>query len=263
MLKKINNQTGNLLILALFITVVTLVAASGFVFVIRGQIRQNIDVANSMVAYYAAERGIEEGLYQMRQVAGINLTDLKTGDWVIMDEIGEAKWRRDANIGGEPILQEIILENNFFELNLFDLVTQGTLGVKSLNFNFSPENDGLLEISLVEWYQQLDSGTITWDKDQQNIHKYLYSTSGSLNLALEKSYRVRFKAIKDNLKNLSISAYDNSGINVPLAGRVIVETKGQYRGIEQRLQVSYDPYAPLMGMYDYVILTEGNIGKAL
>lgn len=73
---KINNQKAASLLLTLLIMAALLAIALGISKLTLGEIRLGRDIPKSIVAYYAAEAGIEQALYEKR----INDTNLSISD---------------------------------------------------------------------------------------------------------------------------------------------------------------------------------------
>ena len=77
----------------------------------------------------------------------------------------------------------------------------------------------------------------------------------------DKLYRLRLLARKGDLENVQIRGYDAADAPTDLPGRVKIDSRGSFGGVEQKILVALPRQTPLSGVYDFVVFSECSIVK--
>ncbi len=274
-MKKLRNKNGSVLLLSLLVTS-ALLASVLYINIIS--LRQNIQVTNidnSLHSYHGAESGNEEVLYRLRSG---NYSD-------------PSYLSRSFSIGNVEIATEVtdelnelvtgIQKNEFFSFDIFnpDKIAEGSeLSYLNLSWDDDCDNKSWIELTSNEWNMD-DEKQIYWgiDSNLQHIKKSLLNKSqdedlehidsvgGSLFVA-SKAYQFRIKALYCNISNLKIQAFDYGDTpimfkNVYKIRSVAEYPKGSSRANKQALSVNFKRFAPLSGLFDYVIFSEESLIK--
>jgi hypothetical protein len=229
-----------------------IITATGLTAVILSSLRQSRAIDEAITAYYAAESGIEKGIYEFRrleQVPGEETADLENN----------SNYSRTVLTKEPVIFAGTLLEDNFIEVALYD-PDQPTLAtnIATVNVSWSDTCGGcsMLEASMVGWQA---GGPVVWDPNA-TILRFL-GGSAVLSALPNRLYRLRLFAKLDNLDNLQIRAYSSGGIPIDLPGRVTISSLGSFATAKQRIVASMPRQTPLSGLYDFVIFSECSLVK--
>lgn len=220
---------------------------------------------HAMRAYYGAESSIEQALYEARKL-----------DRVLLEDSGElpngVNWVRQIDATQDYAFFVEIPKDKFIQLDLFDVddpacLSENTTGVvcdwESMNITW--EGTGSLQATLTSW----DTGNVI-DYDPESFEEVQYISASSpwvLNdLEAQKNYRLKLKAIVDDVQNVQIQLFDQDntvGDIVQIPNFLTLYGRGTYGQNRQALQVSIPRKAPLSSLYDFVIFSEDDIVKEL
>jgi len=269
------------LLLALLLIAALTATGIGLSVLIVGELRSSSNIDNSIVAYYAAETGIEQALLKVRDgrqhttLAGTisgeapnSLTSLSGNLTSVV-----AGWKTDGSTASENTILTSLPKNKSAEIDLFNPDDGTALGIRSVQFTWSdrcPLIESWLEVSYVYW--KLSSST--WSSDDQAVYKNIYpcGTTGrySCNPALadyfdpSTIYKLRVKALYCDVDNLVISAYPNinaTGNKIDISSRVNIKSVGSYANSQIALTASTPWSASIMGIFDYAIFSETDLTK--
>lgn len=244
----------------------TVVAASvGMSSLILNSLQQTRIIDAAIASYYAAETGIEDGMYAARRLDRVP-DSVSTAVFAGGGTSG-AKWTRTVT-DREDVIYMTLPRDSFVELALYD----PAVGTTS-------ENIGRIEINMppsTPWTvncagpSSLVASVIGWNTGANNaniIQNSYTGTGGTASFSIPNPAalnRVRLRAQGCDIEGLQIRGYDDAvppGTLKPLPGRIKIDSRGTYAGVEQRLTATLPRQTPLSGVYDFVIFSECSLVK--
>lgn len=248
------DERGTVLLFALMIMSSVIITSGSVAAVIIGSLQQSRAIDNSIVAYYAAESGVEEALFKVRR-------DGVMPDAVVSPQAmgNGASWTRTVAPSEPVVYAGTLAQDALVEIALYDPDQPTTeTPVASVSVSWTDDCGGcsVLEAAMVGWQS---GGPIIWDP---NAATYLFSGgSASLSAMTGRLYRLRLLARGSDLMNVQIRAYDSSGQAVEVPGRVKVVATGIYVNVRQSLTITMPRETPLSGLYDFVVFSECSLVK--
>ena len=247
-------QSGTILLFALMIMASIVITATGLTAVILSSLQQSRAIDNSIIAYYAAESGVEEAVFDTRKNGA-----LPTEETTKQALSNGAAWTRAVQPSEPVVYAGTVPQDSLVEIALYnpDQPTTAT-SISQVTINWTDNCSGcsVVDMSLVSWKA---GGDIVWDPNAA-----IYSfTGGSATLPADagKLYRLRLIARRAQIENLQIRVYDAGGAALDIPGRVRVDAVGYFGGVQQRLTATMPRQTPLSGIYDYVIFSECSLVK--
>lgn len=279
---------GIVMLLALLVLSAITAVAIGMATIIMKDVKTATNVDSSMKAYYAAETGIENGLYEVmlaRSAGAESLADLidSLKDLGGSQEANQARWTLGPTSSSESYALTYLRKNQTVVLDLYD-ADHPSYGdfrcflVEALDSH--PESSpAWLEISYTLWKYNAGTSTIEWEVENPNVTKRLRSIDetrpgapASFLVELNQNYRVRVKALYDDLKNVKITAYgpDADGGCTPAASnqkdipnRVLLQSNGESADNIIALTASVPWQVPAGGIFDFVLFSEQTLDKRM
>lgn len=248
-----SKTTGSTLILSLIILTAVLSTATTFAVIALSNFKQSKSIDDAVVSYYLAEVGVERGAYYFRRH---NTDPLSCGvSNCNLDIEGEDK----GNIG-------FLSKDDSVQL---DVYAPGGSGYTIRTIvpaweRTDPVFTPNLEISLVGW------NGMQFSDPYKKIH--FYAESGNpvdiySNCKINGSpincnfYRIRFRALSTDMKNLQIIAKDQTGAQQNFPGVFQVKATGSFGKSQQASAIITSHLPPLSGLYDYVLFSEEELIK--
>lgn len=223
---------------------------------ILNSLQQTRIVDNSLVAYYAAESAIEEGLFRFRR-------DGDPPGAVTTPQVLDngAEWTRQIETA-EPVIYMTIPKDSLAEVALYDPDEPiETTTIKSVKVWWNDDCGGcsVLHTTLVGWLPQAIS------EFESTTYRYTWNpASPTVTIplgGLQQLYRLRLRADGGTMEDVEIRAVDASGADVDLPGRVKIDARGHYVNTQQRLTVTMPRQVPLSSVYDFVVFSECSLVK--
>jgi len=246
---------GTVLLFALLVMSAVMIGSVGVGSLILNMLQQTKTVDQSVIAFYAAETGIEESLYNARKTGKL------PNSYIARSLTGGSVWSTVVTDTKE-IIYAVIPENEFIEVNLYDpeAATIAT-DIASVEIDWTDSCGGcsVLRASMVGW---IPGGPIAWVPNA-DTRTYDFAsrpaviTTGPPN----KLYKLRLRARNATLEDVTIRAYDSGGGLEPLPGRVEIDVTGKFGDVNRRLQASMLHGAPLSGIFDFVLFSECSLVK--
>ncbi len=275
---------GNILPLAIMMTMITLMAGISLGVVVVDVGRRSVESDHAVFSYYMADAGIEKQLYDVRKknvplsiFASTTQAYPNGGSWFSttgLDNISSKKF-------------PLIKLNEFSTIDLFDPDNAATPSqVCKLDVTWSDGPLGcpvgthsLLEASYGYW-------TVTpipqWPSDNQFV-VLTKSVQGNLSqvplpvpfqplsisgLLPDRAYRIRLRAFNCDAQNVQIQAYGRDPIsglcnvtNFAFPGDLTLSVQGNYGGASQKIVVTMPKQDVLSGVFSYVVFSECTIVK--
>ncbi|KKW36716.1 MAG: hypothetical protein UY81_C0016G0011 [Candidatus Giovannonibacteria bacterium GW2011_GWA2_53_7] len=269
----------------LVLSAITAVAVSMAVIIIK-DVTAASNVDHAIQAYYAAESGIEKGLSLVKQgrYDQATLSEMVNEFNPPLESTLENKatWQLTATTN-EAYTISFLQKDQSLVLDLYNpdefiFIPGGAAGgfesftVEALDAN--PEtNPAWLEISYFPW--EITGFGLVWDDEK--VQKRLLSIDDTapnaptiFNLLGTEYYRIRVKALYDDIKNVKISAYaeDDPSACVPayscikkIPNRVSLSALGTSAANQVRITASVPWQTPVSGIFDYVLFSEQPLDK--
>ncbi len=257
-----NNNSGAILLVTLLIMFGIVATTASMAFIIINEIQQSRDVDYSIIAYYAAETAVEQGLFQLRKGA-LTVHDLNSDGDVLLDN--GASWTRIASNQvaqvSAPLDENKSLTVDFY--NFDDLSEDTDIGSIKIS---GTDDTAWLETTLLEWPV---GPNLTWNIQlPQNIYKTMTPlplAGNDIELGTPRSgnaYQLRLKAFYDDIENnLTITAWSSAGEPRNILGQVTMTGIGDYKHSTQAVQVSLPRRPVLSGVYDYIVFSDLSLTK--
>ena len=215
-IKNFKDQKGTVLIFGVLITSIILVIGAGVSVFIISEIVNTRKIDNSVIAYYTAECGIEQGLYEIRK-KGKNINDIDIADVHIT---GAGSWTRFASDKDDNVSMPILKNNDVIFINLYDPDAQDSNSVLDYHagvdaFTIECQSDpghlSFLEITHYEWNSEISNlDLISATQDAECICDGHICTFASAEKS--KAYKIKIKVNWADAYNIVFKAYDNNTI---------------------------------------------------
>jgi len=261
------NQNGAAILLAILVMSTILTAALATSKLVVNEVMQSGQIDHSTVAFYAAESGLEKGLFQVRQKE-LGASDLDQEHNVFDNNASYLLSAEDT----EDVLYTSLGLGESYQVDFFDPYSLNDLinPIKAIGITW-PAGEWL-EIKWVSWST---SGTIG-----NPISRRMAGTGAEQYFQLLDNnaylYSVRLVASPGPVSDIVIKAYNDvdpaancqplADCQVPVPARISLTSAGRYPAYgkepaEQRISVTMPQRSPLSGLYDFVLYSEESIVK--
>ncbi len=274
---KTRAQSGIVLLLALLILASVLATSLTVGSIVLRELRITHTSDRAVSAYYAAESGLEQGLYWWR-------ADQKKGDELLVNSNSPkilssngASWWRVSQVTENQLLMSLKKDQST-QLDLFDIANplNETSQVQSLVVSWDG-NSVSCPGAGSEWLEVAWSGWKGGLLSNLNVERRYYSNSNVwvngarqefvINLPITSvGYRVRLKALFADVCDLRVTAYKklDGGTEAdiyPIPARLTINATGQLVNTRQSLSVTVPMYAPAADIFDFTIMSKCSILK--
>ncbi|MBU1039448.1 hypothetical protein KKC17_04485 [Patescibacteria group bacterium] len=266
---KNNQPAGMVLLLSLLVLAGVLVTSLTVGSLVLRQLRVSVVSDQSQAAYYAAESGLEQGLYlwRLEQKKGADLVVSQSSSVVLAGN--QATWWRSSVLSESS---EIITlkKNDSRQIDLFNPEDSLDSAVKAQSIKLSWDNNvnscpgAGSEWLEVGWSAWLGAATLDYDVER----RYFSSSQASgVVINLDPSfvnYRLRLRALYSDVCDLTVQAFrqpNGVGEIYELPGRVIVTSVGRLANTQQSLSVTLPALPPQAAVFDYAIFSQCSIFK--
>lgn len=250
---------ANILPLALVITATILIAGISLSIIVLESLKRTAETDASMVAYYAADAGIEKQLYEVRK-NNVAVADLSA----LNDSYANGSAWQAASSGFIQLQSKIFPVLNEGDFQFVDL--------------FDPDNIGAAgDVGRVEWSWngpgppcEVELGYSEWDftgpdiipEDFVIVPGVVISPT-SRNLNPLNAYRLRFRPRKCDITNLEIKVFASPGDTTPMSfpGDITLGAEGTYENTTQAISVTMPRQDVLSSVFSYVIFSECTLFK--
>ncbi|MDD5251652.1 MAG: hypothetical protein PHT12_03380 [Patescibacteria group bacterium] len=261
--KTITGKRGAVLLFALLVLSQVIVSSVGLGTLILNAIQQARYIDESIAAYYAAETGAEEALYELRREH--RLPEQRLNPQLVENS---ATWTRLVS-PTEPTLTFDLARDSFVEIDLFDpdkpseaLAPPNDIASILLTWPENTCQSGAcphLVASLVAW-DPLNFNT--WSEEASSVQRVSASFSGlTLSNLSDRQHRLRLRAEDGDFRQLTVAALNGVGNQALIPGRAVIRVSGQYGGAVQTIQVRAPRHAPLSSIFDFAIFSECSVVK--
>lgn len=257
-LKKFKSTEGSVLLMSIVILSGIITAASSFAIITMSNLNQAVLIDNSSRAFYAAESGIEDALYEIRK----NRTEIE--DIALSGVLSNSSiWSRNILNDAQQIIFDID-ENDFEYVDLYD--PDSSLSalddpIKSIKLSWTGDGTEWIEVQIISWTK--NKGEI-----QTPTEQIFSAVSNPAIVNLENSnnilYRIRIKAIYSGVEDMVVTVYSGlnaSGSQVNIPGFLTIYSNGSFSRAMQSISARMPQREALSGNFGYVLFSEEDLIK--
>lgn len=255
-------RSGNILPLALIMTLTILLAGLGIAAVVLEGVQSSRRTDQSVTAYYLADSGIERQLYEIRKnnqpVSYVNTlggTYFNGGRWISTGSLEQAASKKISTIA----------TSSFAVIDLFDPDNLNSpLGIARMTITWSSAcapSQSRLEVSYANWSI---SGGVPQLPAEDAYVVLPKDGSGSMTLNTldpNSAYRVRIRAYDCAASNVTVALADSGGAPKMFPGDITLSAEGTYVLATQKIAVTMPKLDVLSGLFGYVIFSECSLVK--
>lgn len=246
---------GSILPLAIVMTVSILLSGITVGMIVLEGYRRSATTDNSMVAYYAADAGIERELYEIRKnnntIVGIQSLSANFSNGSSWNTANATRFV-NATVKTFPVVNN----GDFQFIDLFDPDAAGAAAnIAKVTWTWN-ESGCSVELAYTPW---LGGGAIIPD-----TYTVVIGTlgSGTQNLDTARAYRLRFRPKNCSVTNLRVQVYNNvAGPPVVFPGDITLASQGTYKNSQQAIAVTMPRLDILNNVFSYVIFSECTLFK--
>ncbi len=263
--KKQNPQAGMSMLFAILVVSTTLVVSLGVGGLMLAELRSAQAFDDSEKSYYASEVGIEKALYLIKQDSEYRTESEKS------TLENNAKYEYTV-ISGEGEIEESLIKDDSFQMNLFDSDDQGAafdIRRAEITWDLGEEFEGSkanpwLEITKISWRRTEPIDFSGSPEGHERVEKQIVShEEAPANIEFDSgyNYRLRIKALY-NGADLKLKAYDkeNEQVNFPTS-LVKITSIGKYANSGRGIEVTAQQGSQLLGVFDYVLYSEEEVSR--
>ena len=242
---KDHSRGASLLYAILVLGTITLISIAVAGLMIRG-LKTSRAIGRGMAAYYAAETGMEEALYNVRV-----LDDTSDGNGTFLQVKGGWEYEvQDVFDPGNPYAQGLLRKDETIE---FDDVN----GSNQMSIDWSQDDDGVdafLEVTYVGW----EGDFANFLDGSRDVEKELLSSSANIALDAGRTYLVRFKPLMSAVVDFEVSF---AGFTI--GDHIRIASDGFHIDHKKILESNYstDDNGVVSGFFDYVIFSNEALVK--
>lgn len=265
-----NNQSGVVLIMSLMILMVMVISVIALSRVIVGEVKMTRNSDNSIVAFYAAETGVEKALYYLK--LGRQATDFADflaleGDEIFIDNERNYSFIQSTTTSAyfeafdiatsSPATAQIILPSGVIPTTDDpSLSTYYDITWKIDNCSPTHSSDRL-EVSVTSMYKE----SIIKSDTKQFIYTCGCNSSNtceaiaSENIDANKFYYFTFRPLDDTVSDLTMTPEKK------YPGEANIEVVGNYRQSSHTINVKVNTVAPASNIFSYVLFSDDELSK--
>ncbi len=289
MYKITHNQEG--LVLAYTMLVISLITAISIAMsiIVMNEIRLTGSARDATLAYYAAESGIEQGLYTVKlmRVDGISTLDDAIAALQGQTHTGtlsenDAEYTDDASSALSSIVEHrVVQENDFLQVDYYDFNSPlapsdevVTVDIQNGTSGNNPDDATWAEVSWTAWDANGELLTSTSAKKvigPSNLEIDVLTGRGWRQALADVfsplnpvGYRLRVKPLFGDLTDFALVPRKAGEVLLgadDLPTQIQIKSVGTRNKFKQSLTATIPWKVPLFGLYDYVLYSEGDLLK--
>jgi len=248
-------RKASVLVYAILVVSAMLASAVAISSLLSGSIRQSRFELDAAGAYYSAESGVEKALYQIRTkdslpaVGDCGFAGIGCEIAVVSDDV------REITV---PYVQNETIQFDLFNPDN-NLVGAGVECVK-----FEAENPAaIIEVTSVDWPA---GASVAWQAyPNQPVQKRIFTGATNIDnfFAAAKNYRTRVKFLNSVPGTMKITLGNDGACaaKLPFPNYLVVKATGNYLNASRTVSVKMQRYAPMVGLFDYVLFSEEKLTK--
>lgn len=272
--KSLRNQTGSVIVISMIILIVFAAIISVLALIVVNNLRYVVGYSQALQSHYAAETGVEQGLYYTQAGKTAKTIDLDSLHTFVTSIAANntTQYTITFTTNSDTSLTLPLKDQETKQLNLYTESDNGSylvttplpIGALILQWTGTTCSDGHtnnIELSDTSWTAQ------SWDTVTQNrwIYDSCPSTSGGCAYSLQPDflYKVRFKSLYCTVDDFTVSATDadNPGEYLDLQDTITLTATGYYGKSQQQVTAEILWRSPLINYFDYVLFSEEQVTK--
>ena len=232
-------------------------AASSYGILTLQNLKQSIIVDNGIRAFYGAESGIEDGLYEIRK---------KETAVSSLDSSGSLSnsgaWSRTTNTTIQSLTNDIN-ENDFLSIDLYDpdnSITSLSTAIKSIRLAWTGGGSEWIEVQITPWDNTGAIGTPSTQLFSSASNPAIVNLQDFSN----KLYRVRIKSLYAAVTDMTVTTYSGlnaGGVQVNVPSYITMYSTGTFSRANQVVRAQMPHRAPISGQFGYVLFSEQDLIK--
>ncbi|MFH1366923.1 MAG: hypothetical protein ABIH38_02945 [Patescibacteria group bacterium] len=283
MRKIIKNQKGVTLFLSLLIMSTVVAVAIGVSVLIINQHEYSTNVDHSILAFYAAETGLEAKLAVIKtnrdalaETLSSTVTDMDGSSLLSFEGTNLGNWQTTASPSEKYALSHLKM-NEKITIDLFDPnALSGGGGVESIKINWRDNclgqgvvaGSGWLKLSYVSLANT--GGFDATTNPYENIYpcalsNYACTERNNTTFLAGNYYRLIITPLYCDIDYLKVSAFSNdsasAGAEKDISNRISLKSTGTYENSKIALSASIPWILPSQGIFDFVLFSEEIIEK--
>jgi len=259
-------SAGMVLLLALLILASVLATSLTVGALVLRELRVSIVSDQGQAAYYAAESGLEQGLYLWR-LEGKQGSELNANTTVLAGN--QATWTRSGTVT-QNIYQATLKKDQTAQLDLFDPndSLSGTTQAQSVKISWD-NNPSSCPGAGSEWLELGWSAWQTGSTLNYDVQQRYFSSSQANGLVINfnptfTNYRLRLRAMYSDICDLSVQAFRQPnavGDIYQLPARLTINSVGYQGNTSQSLSVTVPQQPTQAPVFDYALFSECSLFK--
>ncbi len=260
------NLPGSIVALALTMVMLLLMLGAAIgVMVFEGSNRSQ-EMDRAVGAYYMANSGIEQQLYQIRK-ENKTLADVQSASssypggtsWISTTGHESSLVKQFSNVGEEQLaFIDLFDPDNLSSTANADRVVVSWEGAEDCPLKGMTTPN--MEIGTAEW--QFSGTGVTWPTAGANYTIWPFSISPMTVSPLDplKAYRLRLRPFKCGAKNVQITFW-NGAAQLSYPGDITLGSQGTYGRTTQKLTVTMPRQDILSGLFSYTVFSQDALCK--
>jgi len=273
--------------MTIIILATVLAAIVGVSILVIRQLRLSRNINHSILAYYAAETGIERGLYDVR-IGRLAANTLAETQSAVTDNEGIlvnlAEWSTEASQSASSLGVSLLKKDQAVQFSLFNPdnfeqpADAGPIGVHQITASWQEGADARLELTVFELDQD---GKICekikkewWDDPTALLPDNYYlldvdeiDLEGDLCFqSIEDIFQIRARALDNDIYHLQLTAYaegDDNPLALEIENGINIVSTGDFSRSRQAIEVTVPWQLAASGLLDYVIFSQEELIKVL
>jgi hypothetical protein len=276
------NNKGVVLIYALLVIGLFSAIALTVSLVIINELRLTSSSTDGVLAYYAAESGIEQGLYGVKAKRNEGVTSLSVTVALVSGYSSNfisnnASFNDDqTSYESSLIVDRSMAENEIVQADYYDVDSPLDPKITPLEdsrlvdhitvTNAGANPDSWAEVSWIGWD---GNGLLITSSSAKKIIGPTDLTNGwTISLSslytsgpVPVGYRFRVRALFGPLASLTVQPFNTVKAITDFPSQVVIKSVGKRNSFKQALTAAVPWRLPLSGLYDYVLFSEGELTK--
>ncbi len=268
-------RSGTVLLLALLILSSMIIAAAGLGTLILDSLQQTRAVDSAVLAYAAAESGIEQGIYlaRCRNSWDARCTGDLPPDIPSQPLMNGSRWNR-TSADWESVLYFELPQDGTAEVALFDPKRpMDDTNIDHVEMSWRdplPGETPVVRATVVSWPT---GGSKAWSllgavpADQTTVVDYTKTASpATFPLAFPGwPSRLRMRVEGAPLRGIQLRVFSKGSpsVQLPIPARVRVDANGDYLGVRQKLTARMPRMLPASGLFDFVVFSQCSLVKGI
>ncbi|MBI3956433.1 MAG: hypothetical protein HY340_00380 [Candidatus Kerfeldbacteria bacterium] len=286
------SPSGMVSLLALILMATVTATAVGAAAIIINELRQTESLEQSFAAVYAAESGLEDGLYVVKASRSAQATLDNTIDIINLAPplrsglANLSSWKQFASLENQFVVTRLPVDTTA-HLDIYNVDAIGGGGMARLEATWGVNCDKFMEMEIT---------ALTWDPanpftgSSQQVFKQTFACNQVSDLVCDPivltgvaghgflatdPYRMSFRVLIPDRnitpeqaalcygENLQATVYDAAvgGSRIELPNRVVVRSTGKFARSQQSLTASVPWRAPISGLFGFVVFSDEDLIK--